>query len=105
MQIWNVNRKKNRNLMVVTKTLVKNGRHECSLFKGVICLVIGILLICNLFLAVGEASAQDRNIAKNSFYIEFLGNGLFYTINYERAFNQFLRGRIGVKSHIKLYVR
>ena len=57
-----------------------------------------IVICCSLFWYFREAPAQPRNAAKNGIYFELLGNGFLYSINYERAFNQFLLGRIGFMS-------
>lgn len=45
----------------------------------------------------GEAPAAEAEgrTAKNAMYLELLGNGLLYSINYDRAFTDSLTGRIG----------
>ncbi len=75
-----------------------NGWCDRSLGRGGTRLVLNIIIGCCIFWGSCEASAQPRAIAKNSIYFELLGNGFFYSINYERAFNQSLRARIGFMS-------
>ncbi len=69
-----------------------------SLHKDQVHLIKIIVICCSLFGYFSEAPAQPRNDAKNSIYLELFGNGFLYSINYERAFNQFLLGRIGFMS-------
>ncbi len=63
--------------------------------KGRIRLLINLFICYTIFLGFIEAFAQPRNVSKNGLYLELLGNGLVYSINYERAINQFLHGRVG----------
>lgn len=57
-----------------------------------------IVIGCSIFWYFSQAPAQPRNLARNSIYLELLGNGFLYSINYERAFNRFLHARIGFMS-------
>ena len=59
--------------------------------------LISIIIFSSLFWG-GDAFAQTGYSAKNSIYLELLGNGVFYSVNYERALSQSLRGRIGFMS-------
>ena len=63
--------------------------------KGRIRLIINVVICCSIFLGVNEGFGQSRHISQNSIYLELLGSGLVYSINYERSINQFLSGRIG----------
>lgn len=58
------------------------------------------LLLLLLFpLAAGGASAQEAVppvTARNAFYVELLGNGLIYSMNYDRLFTDQLSGRVGL---------
>jgi hypothetical protein len=53
-----------------------------------------LLCICFSSLFIGCFS-QDLPIAKNAIYFELLGNGGFYSINYERNIHPNIYGRIG----------
>ena len=44
------------------------------------------------------AKAQEVNLSRNSIYLEILGNGGLYSINYERSFKASIIGRIGFAS-------
>lgn len=54
--------------------------------------VICILILCNIIVFSGSTNAQEDNlkepssqsIKKNSLYLEILGNGVVWSINYER---------------------
>jgi hypothetical protein len=53
--------------------------------------VLSLLLICS------RASwAQGGKIASNSLYLEILGNGAVYSLNYDRMFSNSMSGRIGI---------
>ncbi len=55
-------------------------------------LVLGLALC--LALAPVESRAQERT-AKNTFYVELLGNGLVYSVNYERFVGNDVAFRLG----------
>lgn len=62
-----------------------------------------LFVFCCTFLHAQEAHDTDtgkKNIRKNSVYFEFLGNGVIYSVNYDRIFplkeKLALTGRIGV---------
>jgi hypothetical protein len=71
--------------------------------------LIGSMLI--LIFSGSQLPAQDKSdsiislqqIRKNSFYFEFLGNGVIYSINYDRSFpvaNKLaIFGRLGIGEH------
>lgn len=63
--------------------------------KGRIRLLIHLVMSCSIILGVNEVFGQSRHLSQNSIYLELLGSGLVYSINYERSINQFLSGRIG----------
>lgn len=42
------------------------------------------------------AHAQEAEPARSSAYFELLGNGIFYTLNYDRKFSEHVSGRIGL---------
>lgn len=54
--------------------------------------VIAVLAL--VLLLSGAAMAQSPT-SPNSVYLEFLGNGLFYSINYEYLFTESFGGRVG----------
>lgn len=58
-----------------------------------------ILLLLLLPLTAGDATAQEAAppvTARNAFYVELLGNGLFYSMNYDRLFTDQVSGRVGL---------
>jgi hypothetical protein len=58
-----------------------------------------ILLLLLLPLTAGGATAQEAVppvTARNAFYVELLGNGLIYSMNYDRLFTDQLSGRVGL---------
>ncbi len=50
-------------------------------------------ILC-IFIA-GTTCSGQRLIAPNGIYLELLGNGIIYSINYDRMFNESVGGRIG----------
>jgi hypothetical protein len=64
--------------------------------------VTNLLLFSGLFLTAGlSAFAQDsdpveRALPQNSLYVEIAGNGLIYSINYDRVFQDRFSARIGI---------
>jgi hypothetical protein len=44
----------------------------------------------------GRSVHPDARTAHNALYVELLGNGLFYSLNYERIFGDSVAARIGV---------
>ena len=53
-------------------------------------------LIPMLFLFTTVISSQSNEIAQNSVHLELLGNGLLYSLNYERALYKSLNARAGI---------
>jgi hypothetical protein len=53
-----------------------------------------VITVC-LLISMSDANSQDIKLSKNSLYFELLGNGGFYSINYERQVSSKLYGRIG----------
>ena len=60
-----------------------------------------LLLVGLVSFALSEASAQDAlsrqpsDFARNSIFIELLGNGLFYSLNYDHKFFNHFSARLG----------
>lgn len=54
-----------------------------------------VIVICFLFLFI-HGNSQDAKYSKNSLFIEFLGNGGLYSINYERDLTSNLLCRLGI---------
>lgn len=68
-------------------------RRKASLFAG-----LG-LAFCTLFLSANAGACKTAR-AKNGLFLELLGNGLVYSLNYERAITPALRARIGLSYDI-----
>lgn len=51
-----------------------------------------------LFICPGASWAQEGKKASNSIYLELLGNGAVYSLNYDRMFSNSVSGRIGLMS-------
>ncbi len=51
-----------------------------------------------LFICPGTSWAQEGKKASNSIYLELLGNGAVYSLNYDRMFSNSVSGRIGIMS-------
>jgi hypothetical protein len=49
-----------------------------------------------LILIPSITSYAQKETARNSIYLELLGNGVFYSINYDREFNDYLGMRVGL---------
>lgn len=58
------------------------------------------LLICFMLLygaySASYTQAQDSRTAKNTLYLELLGNGIFYSVNYEHFLSDQLAARAGI---------
>ncbi|MGH7481271.1 MAG: hypothetical protein ACRELV_03890 [Longimicrobiales bacterium] len=53
-------------------------------------------LLALALLVPAAAGAQDASVtARNAVYVELLGNGLLYSMNYERRFTERTAGRVG----------
>ncbi|HLL46985.1 MAG TPA: hypothetical protein VK399_09745 [Longimicrobiaceae bacterium] len=53
-----------------------------------------IVVLCGLSWQPGAARAQAP--ARNSVYVELLGNGVLYSMNYDRKFSDHVSGRVGL---------
>jgi hypothetical protein len=53
-------------------------------------------VIILVILPAGRSCLAQRLYAPNSIYMELAGNGLIYSINYDRMFTENMGGRIGV---------
>jgi hypothetical protein len=51
-----------------------------------------------LFICPGASWAQEGKKASNSLYLELLGNGALYSLNYDRMLSNSVSGRIGLMS-------
>lgn len=59
---------------------------------------LALALAATLPLAAGPAAAQEAQptLARNSVYVELLGNALLYSVNYDRLLTPNLAGRVGL---------
>jgi hypothetical protein len=64
-----------------------------SLFKLQIVVFISMFFFMIVFTNV--SFAKDEKVAKNCIYLEFLGNGLMYSLNYDRMLSNSIGFRIG----------
>ena len=58
-------------------------------------LLWGTISISMLSAVSNKAHAQSARTDHNSVYLELLGNGVFFSINYDRMFSQSIGGRVG----------
>ncbi|MFQ5675784.1 MAG: hypothetical protein ACE5G1_07815 [bacterium] len=58
-------------------------------------LLWGTISILTLSAVSDAAYAQSARTDHNSVYLELLGNGVFFSINYDRMFSESLCGRVG----------
>jgi hypothetical protein len=54
-----------------------------------------LLLAAVALLVTGGLPAQAQNYSRNSVYVELGGNGLLYSVNYDRRFTDHFGGRAG----------
>ncbi|MFQ5652595.1 MAG: hypothetical protein ACE5IY_21895 [bacterium] len=66
---------------------------EGSLPAKIVFVALASLLVMTL---PDNSFAQPARTDRNSVYIELLGNGLLYSINYDRMFSESVGGRIGI---------
>jgi len=66
---------------------------KAILFLTVVFLALNTTQVCSQQKNTQEIIETEFN--KNAIYLEFFGNGLFYSINYERSFKQSLAVRFG----------
>jgi hypothetical protein len=59
------------------------------------CFIQPVVVIIFLFIFV-HGNSQEAKYSKNSLFIEFLGNGGLYSINYERNLKSNFFGRLGI---------
>ena len=59
---------------------------------------LALALAATLPLAARPAAAQEVQppLARNAVYVELLGNGLFYSVNYDRLLTPKVAGRVGL---------
>jgi hypothetical protein len=73
-----------------------------SIVKTLVRSVFVVGLFAAFGAAVPAASAQQipteeiAPTARNAFYVELLGNGLLYSLNYDRLFADQISGRVGI---------
>ncbi len=70
--------------------LTKEGFHPLKISFVIIAIFLVMSFPQNSF------AQQSRRSAYNSVYLELLGNGVFYSINYDRMFSKSMGGRIGI---------
>jgi hypothetical protein len=56
---------------------------------------VKVIAVLTLVMLLSGAAMAQSPTSPNSVYLEFLGNGLFYSINFEHLFTESLGGRVG----------
>ncbi|MDQ3557327.1 MAG: hypothetical protein M3409_11220 [Gemmatimonadota bacterium] len=56
---------------------------------------VAVLFLMGLLVSPIRADAQELPRARNAAYLELLGNGLLYSVNYDRLFSERISGRVG----------
>lgn len=59
-------------------------------------LLLAVLMAFTVAPAQAQMEDQQNLSAKNSLYLEIAGNGILYTVNYDRRFTNKISGRLGV---------
>jgi hypothetical protein len=59
--------------------------------------ILGFLFFVSSFYSIyGQKKQYLNTTAQNNIYLEILGNGFFYSLNYERFFNRNISARAGI---------
>ena len=60
------------------------------------CLIAAIVFSASVFSSAPTAQSAEEMPAQNAVYFEFLGNGLVYTVNYDRMLTNHAGLRVGI---------